>query len=79
MTAALTAAGVSVASLGGTNSVPAVMSTLLAGVVLLGLRAVLGVTGRAPSRRAAYLLDAAIVVVVVAFAVLVVARFETLD
>jgi hypothetical protein len=60
------------------GSPPAVLVTMVAGVILLSLRAWCATTGVVLTRPVALLLDRAIAVLVVVFVVLVIIRFETL-
>jgi hypothetical protein len=60
------------------GSPPAGLVTMVAGVILLSLRAWCATTGVVLTRPVALLLDRAIAVLVVVFVVLVIIRFETL-
>jgi hypothetical protein len=60
------------------GSPPAVLVTMVASVILLSLRAWCATTGVVLTRPVALLLDGAIALLFVVFAVLVIIRFETL-
>jgi hypothetical protein len=70
--------GLFIASSSALDSAPAVLTPLVASVILLSIRAWSGATGAPLTRRVALLLDGVIVVVLVLFIILVYVRFRTL-
>jgi len=66
------------ASVAAFGSAPSVLVTLVASLIFLIVRAWRAVTGLILSRRVSLLLDAAIVVFLALFLVLVLVRFKTL-
>lgn len=65
-------------AVGGLSAVPVVFTTMMASLVLLGVRAWCGITEVALTRSVSILLNSSCVVMVALFLVLVFVRFRTL-